>query len=97
MKYAQIIEMSTSRFDDIRKLDDEWKARTAGTRPASVEFIAADRDRPGTYVVYVVWDSHEDAQKNNELPATHEISEKMAELCDEMTFRNLDVLEERQN
>jgi hypothetical protein len=95
MKFAQIIEMSTPRFDDVRQLDEEWKARTAGTRPPSVEFIAADRDRPHTFVAYVVWDSFEDAQKNNALPATHEISAKIAELCDEMTFHNLDVLDEQ--
>ncbi|WP_166348799.1 hypothetical protein [Phytoactinopolyspora limicola] len=96
MKFAQVIELKTGRLDEIMELDQEWTERTEGARPYSVEFWGTDRDRPDTYVGIVVWDSYEDAQKNNDLPATHDFATRMAELCDEPpVFRNLDVLRER--
>jgi hypothetical protein len=96
MRFAQIIELTTSRFDELQLLDQEWLSRTEGARPHSVEFYLADRDRPNTYLAFVVWDSYEDAQRNNELPATDEIAKKIAELCDEPpSYRNLDVVRER--
>ena len=93
---AQLIEVRTARWDEFTALSDEWQARTEGTRPHRIAFYCADRDRPDTYLVYVQWDSYEDAQRNNALPETHDISARMAELCDEPPiFRNLDVAVER--
>jgi hypothetical protein len=96
MKFAQVIEFKTSRMDELRELDREWKERTDGFRPHSVEFYSADRDRPNTYLAFVMWDSYDEAMRNNDLPETDEIARKMAELCDEPpTYRNLDVFDER--
>jgi quinol monooxygenase YgiN len=96
MKFAQIIELKTSRWEELRELDEEWLEQTEGMRPRSVEFYAADRDRPNTYIAVVQWDSYEAAMANNDLPATEQIARRMSELCDEPpTYRNLDVLVER--
>lgn len=96
MRFAQIYELVTSRWEDVRALQAEWAARTAGVRPRQVGYICADRDQPGRYLMYVLWDSYDEAQRNNALPATHEISTRIAELCDEpVRFRNLDVVAER--
>ena len=52
----------------------------------------ADRDRPGTYVSIVEFDSYEHAMSNSEHPATQELADTMASFCDSPpTFRNLDV------
>lgn len=96
MKFAQELEFTTSRIDEMMELERDWRSRTEAIRPESVEFFTRDRDRPNTYVMFVVWDSFETAMKNNDLPETDEMSRRMAELCDgPVTFRNLDVLEER--
>ncbi|WP_129669190.1 hypothetical protein [Phytoactinopolyspora endophytica] len=96
MKFVQMIEMRTSRYDDLVTLANEWDKATEGVNTVTRELVTSDRDRPNTYVMIVEFDSYEDAQKNNELPATNEISAKMAELCDEPpVFRNLDLIERR--
>jgi hypothetical protein len=96
MRFAQIIEYTTRHFDEIMELETEWRARTDGIRPKSVAFVGADRDRPDTYLVVVQWDSYEEAQRNNDLPATHEFATKAAALCDDPPiFRNVYLVNER--
>ena len=94
-KFVQIIEFSTSRIDEVQAAGDEWREATKGQTTASWEIVAADRDQPNRYMLIVSFPSYDDAQKNNELPATATVAEKMAKLCDgEPIFRNLDVMSE---
>jgi quinol monooxygenase YgiN len=96
MAFAQLVEYHTSHLEELQALEKEWRAQTEGIRPDSVGYVASDRDRPDTYVVFVRWESYADAQRNNDLPATREIAERIADLCDEPPiFRNLDVISER--
>ncbi len=96
MKYVQIIEFTTTRIDEVMALDEKWEQATARTRTATSIRITKDRDRPNTYLWAVEFPSAEAAARNNDLPETAEIAQRMAELCqDEPTFRNLDLLEER--
>jgi quinol monooxygenase YgiN len=92
MAFIQIIEITTSRLDEIEALMDEWVARTEGTRKAHRATLTADRDRPNTYVQIVEFPSYEEAMANSELPETGQFAERLAKLCDSPpTFRNLDV------
>ncbi|WP_162452250.1 hypothetical protein [Phytoactinopolyspora mesophila] len=96
MKFAQIIEYTTQQRDAVEELEREWMEGTEGVRPRSIGFLGVDRDRPHTYLAVVQWDSYEHAQRNNELPATHQFATKIAGLCDgPPIFRNLDVIDER--
>jgi hypothetical protein len=92
MGFVQIIEIETTRPDEIEALVGGWRAKTAGTRTAQRGTFTKDRDRPNTYVQIVEFPSYEAAMVNSELPETAELSRNIAALCDgPITFRNLEV------
>jgi quinol monooxygenase YgiN len=95
MKFVQIIELQTSRGDDMEAIEQEWLRATEGKRTLLRELRTQDRDRPGTYLLIAEFPSYDAAMRNNELPETQRIAEQMRKLADgEPTFRNLDVLDE---
>jgi hypothetical protein len=92
MPFVQIIELKTSRPDEVEALVADWRDKTAGKRTAQRGMFTADRDRAGTYVQIVEFPSFESAMSNSELPETAELAEKIRALGDgDMVFRNLDV------
>ena len=92
MAFIQIIEVTTTRPEEMQELVEEWSARTEGRRTAYRSTLTADRDRPGTYVQIVEFPSYQEAMANSGLPETGEFAEKLARLCDgPPVFRNLDV------
>ena len=92
MAFIQIIEVTTTRPEEVQELADEWSSRAEGRRTVDRATFAADRDRPGTYVQIVEFPSYEEAMINSGLPETGEFAEKLARLCDSPpAFRNLDV------
>ena len=90
--FVQIIQYSTSRFDEVEKLYDELQGQhEVGTARRGI--VASDRDHPNQYVSVVEFDSYESAMENSGRPETSEFASRMAALCDEPpTFYNLDVL-----
>jgi hypothetical protein len=92
MTFIQIIEITTTRPDEVESLVSEWQAKTAGRRTAQRGTFTQDRDRPNTYVQIVEFPSYDDAMANSDLPETASFAERMSRLCDgPMKFRNLDV------
>ena len=92
MAFVQLIELTTSRIEEAESLLAEFRAATEGKRTARRSTLAADRDRPNTYVTIVEFDSYESAMENSRLPETGEFAQKLGALCDSPpTFRNLDV------
>ncbi len=92
MAFIQVIEVTTTRPEEMQELVVEWSARTEGRRSAYRSTLSADRDRPGTYVQIVEFPSYQEARANSGLPETGEFAEKLARLCDgPLVFRNLDV------
>jgi hypothetical protein len=95
MPFIQIIEFTSSRFNEIEVLLDEWLEKTEGKRTATRGVITRDRDRQNTYVEIVEFPSYEEAMANSELPETTDISARLGELCESApTFRNLDIARE---
>ena len=93
MAFVQIIEFTTTRFDEMTKLFDEIRSASAPQAPGR-GLVCADRDQPNRYVTIVEFPSYEEAMGNSELPETTSMAERMAALCDgPPTFRNLDVRE----
>ncbi|MEX1008433.1 MAG: DUF1330 domain-containing protein [Acidimicrobiia bacterium] len=93
MKFVQIIEYKTTKFDEVINLLDEWLAATEGKRLAGSSTTCRDRDNANTYVVVVEFPSYEEAMRNDDLPETQQFAEKMMAVCDgEPIFRNLDVV-----
>ena len=95
--FVQIIEIKTSRIDEVDALIQEMRAG-GGPMPMVRATMTADRDQPDRYLSILEFESYEAAMENSSRPETAEVAEKMASLCDEPPkFRNLDVrhVEER--
>ena len=94
--FIQIIEIQTSRFDEVEALGKEIRGRLDDGSSSSPlrGTITADRDRPGVYLNIVEFDSYDAAMENSNRPETGEFAARLAKLCDAPpTFRNLDVSE----
>jgi hypothetical protein len=90
--FVQIIEIETTRPDQVEALVAEWRATTEGARRAQRGTFTKDRDRPDTYLQIVEFPSYDDAMANSALPETAAFAEKLRGLCDSpVRFRNLDV------
>jgi len=96
MAFIQTIEMSTSKVDELRALEKEWRAATEGKRTLRRSIIAQDRNDPKKYMILAFFDSYESAMQNSQLPATSEFAERQTALLDGApVFRDLDVIEEQ--
>ena len=99
MEFVQIVEFSSTKIDEIRKLSEQLEVES-GTQPGGPEStvaITADRDTPDRYLVIAQFPSYEAAMENSNRPEVSAFAQAMAELCDgPPTFRNLDVVDRRQ-
>jgi len=96
MAFIQIIEMRTTKFDEIQKLSDEFFAATEGKRTVKQSFVTRDHNDPDRYLVIVFFDSYESAMENSNLPETAAFADKQTSLLDGApTFFDLDVIDER--
>jgi quinol monooxygenase YgiN len=91
--FVQIIEYTTSRFDEIMELADKLRAGGQGGPAGAVSVtVTEDRDKPGHFFTVAEFESYEKAMENSNNPATQEFAAAMAKLVDgEPTFYNLDV------
>ena len=93
MRFMQIIEMKTTRRDEVQALIDEWRTTTAGRRTAQRAVTGRDHEQSDTYVMVVEFPSYEAAMTNSDLPETRELAERLVKLCDAPpTFRNFDII-----
>jgi hypothetical protein len=93
MAFVQIIEIKTSKFDEIQEIDRQWMAATEGKRKLRRQLVTRDRKDPNRYLLFAFFDSYEEAMENSALPETETFSAKYAALVDgPMTFHDLDVL-----
>lgn len=74
--FVQIIEIQTSRIDEVKALSDKYRSNRldaadadTGAAPLRVT-LTADKDRPGYYVNIVEFDSAEAAMENSSRPDT---------------------------
>ena len=95
--FVQIIEFSTDRIDEGRKLVDEYVETTEGKRTSRRGILAKDRDKENHYLNIVFFDDYEAAMKNSELPETQALAEKLGKLATGgPTFYNLEVIDDRE-
>jgi hypothetical protein len=93
---VQVIEFTTTKYDEIRALGDEFTQRrrdAGGPKPISVLQLK-DRDRPNTYRTVARFASYEDAMENSNRPDTTEMANRMAALSEDRSFRNFDIINE---
>src|ERR1700722_1063656 len=92
MGFIQIIEIETTRPEDVEALVSEWRTATEGSRSAQRGTFTRDRHSHNTYVQIEALPWYEDATRNSEVPQTASFAESLRELCDgPPSFRNLDV------
>ncbi|MFI5036662.1 MAG: hypothetical protein ACHQFZ_10715 [Acidimicrobiales bacterium] len=92
--FIQIMEVTTSRVDELEALSKRLRDERGDALLASKATITADRDQPGRYFIIVEFNSYEEAMKNSNDPATQKYATEMASLLDgPPTFRNLDVID----
>ena len=96
MEFVQIIECRTSKFDEILKLEQEWRRATEGKRTLLRSIVTRDRNDPNRYLILAFFDSYESAMANSNLPETGEFGAKQAQLAEApMVFTDLDVVEDQ--
>jgi hypothetical protein len=96
MSFVQIMQLQTSKVDEIRAAADEWDKATEGKRTVLRSVVCQDRDESGRHYIIVFFDTYEDAMRNSALPETDALAKKVMALSDcPPVFYNLDVLEER--
>ena len=92
--FIQIIEYRTSRFDEVKALGDDRIHTDTGSLARRIT-ATENRDKPGTFMTIVEFDSYESAMENSKRPETAEFAEQMSKLCDgPPNFYNLDVRHE---
>ncbi|MFI2370641.1 ester cyclase [Streptomyces sp. NPDC018833] len=97
MKFVQIIDYKTDRFDGVNALMDQWVEKTKGRRTTSHLIMGKDRSEGSHYVDIVEFPSYEEAMRNSKLPETDRIFQEMVALCDGMpSFTDLDVVRDDQ-
>ena len=96
MSFIQILEMRTDKIDEIRALEQEWRASTEGTRRLRRSVICRDRNDPTRHLVLAFFDDYDSAMVNSNLPETGDFGQKQAALLEgPMQFTDLDVLEDQ--
>jgi hypothetical protein len=94
--FVQVIRYQTSKFDEMRKVGDEWAA-AAGDGGAQHVYMCKDRDNSGQYFTLAFFDSYDAAMENSNLPQTQAFAQRMMGFADgPPTFYNLDVVEDRE-
>ncbi|MFF4231442.1 ester cyclase [Streptomyces sp. NPDC001820] len=97
MKFVQLIDCKTERFDDMDRLMDQWVEQTKGKRTATHSLVGKDRADGSHFVEIIEFPSYEEAMKNSHLPETDRIFQEMVALCEEVpTFTDLDVVRDEQ-
>jgi hypothetical protein len=95
MKFAQIIEFTTSQIDTFNANFDVWMTTTEGRRIPHRAVLRRDRDVEDVYLLMVEFASYEVGMANSNRPETGEFANFLTSICDRPpTFRNLDVLRE---
>lgn len=94
--FVQLIEFDTDRIEEFDEVVEDWLREIGAERTAQWYVLAADRERPGSYVEVVGFPSHSEAVRNSEHPATARIAKRLGEMATGgPAFRNLDVVGSR--
>ena len=92
--FLQLIEFHARDLDGFGRIVEDWRERMGREATARWGVVAADRDRPGTYVEIVAFPDHDSAMRNSDHPVTSDFAKRMQEVTEgEASFRNLDVVE----
>lgn len=96
MVFIQTISFSTSRYDEMQKMMDEFDEQQGAQSPGFRGLkILKDRDNEGRFLVVAEFESYEQAMENSARPETDAFAKKMAEMSDAApSFGNYDLVHE---
>jgi len=90
--FVQIMEFESSNFDEVEAFAERMQQERGDALLATKATFTEDRDRPGTFLVIVEFNSYEEAMENSNDPDTDKYASEMASLIGGAPrFRNLDV------
>ena len=93
MPFIQIIDFTTSRFEEGDKLVQQYRADVGDRGKGRRGTVCKDRDQENHYVSIIEFDSYEEAMKNSSDPVTSQYALNMGELLEgPPIYHNLDVL-----
>ena len=92
MGFIQVMEFEATGEQASDEINNYVAAAGSDTTVRRIT-VCVDRDKPGTVVQLVEFDSHGDAMVNNELEVTQEASADNDSGLGDVVFRNLDVFE----
>ena len=96
MEFIQIIELKTSKPEELMALNEDFEKATEGKRTSRRSIVARDRNDPSRHLVIVFFDSYESAVENSELPETQAMAPRFGEFVDgPVTFQDLDVIRDK--
>jgi hypothetical protein len=95
MTFIQIVEMRSSKIDELTTLYERWEQATQGKATLRRSLLTRDRNDPHRVTIIAFFDSYEAAMENSELPETTALAEKATALADgSLAFRDLNVLDD---
>jgi hypothetical protein len=90
--FIQIMEFQTDDIDAVERFATDMVEQRGDRLLATRSTVCSDRDRPGTFLVIVEFESYGEAMRNSEDPETSRYATQLVSLLDgEPSFRNLDV------
>lgn len=93
MRFIQVIEFQGTK-DEFEPLLQRYLDMIGADNKARRATLLSDRDRPGTLLELVEFDSYDDAMANSNHPATQTWAAEAGAVFTGATFRNLDVVGE---
>jgi heme-degrading monooxygenase HmoA len=96
MGFIQTIGFSTSKYDEMQTMMDEFDEQQGAQSPGFKGLkILKDRDHENRYLVVAEFESYELAMENSARPETDAFAKRMAALADgPPSFGNFDVVHE---
>ena len=91
MAFVQIMEFEMESAEAVRLLE-EYAEEGKGVSYARRAILGHDRNRPGTIIQIIFFDSAEEAELNNELEITQRGGEEFAARALEIQFTDVNVI-----
>jgi hypothetical protein len=96
MAFVQIIEMRTTKVDELMGLAREWEKATEGKRTLRRSLVGRDRNDPDRYLILAFFDDYDSAMANSNLPETTDFGQKQSVLVEGgRKFTDLDIIDDR--
>jgi hypothetical protein len=91
MAFVQIMEFEMEPAEAVR-LIEQYAEEGKGITYARRAVLGLDRNRPGTVIQIIFFDSAEEAELNNQLEITQRGGEEFAKRALEVKFTDVDVI-----